>query len=225
MRFLGLVYQFFYRCRRHYLMGLRLDNLVLLSLLLGAILALSQNAWELGGPLLVLSLTTLIFIIHSRRNGYVIFQENSEVLPPSSLPEYKPNQELPLGASGYFAIRDQIRYLADHQAILTTPPSREHILMTKLEASRYLLLGKSPTCDWGWWYQFIPAAAIDAVLIGTVVHGWRCQPALRLSFRVQSGQDEEEERVETILSFANQDLLLLAWANLTREMRGHPTTG
>jgi hypothetical protein len=225
MKFLGLLFLFFYRCRRHYLMGVRLDSLGILGLLLGTFIAWSQNAWTMGGVLLTLALTALFLVIHTGQKGYIIFQESPQTHPSSPLPVYKADYELALHASGHFAIRDKVRYLANHPAILTTPPSREHVLMVRLDQSRYMLLGKSPSTDWGWWYQFIPAAVIDSVLIGTVTHGWRQQPALKVSHRVRSEQDKEEETVVTILSFENKELLTLAWANLTREMREHPTTG
>ena len=96
--------------------------------------------------------------------------------------------------------------------------------MAKLEPSRYLLLGKSPSTDWGWWYQFIHAAAIETVLAGTLVHGWRRLPALKI-IHTLSGSNEEDERVETVLSFEDNELLFLAWADLTQEMRERPTIG
>lgn len=96
--------------------------------------------------------------------------------------------------------------------------------MVRLEQSRFLLLGKTRSSDWGWWYQFMPAVAITKVTFGTVTHGWRRQLALKVNYRVQIGQDEDE-LVETVLSFDTEELRLLAWTNLTQEMREHPTTG
>ena len=181
-------------------MGVRMDVLGVLACLLGSVIVLSQRVWDWGVLLLALALAGASLVIHSRQKGFIIFRPAPETRPSPPFPVYESNHELSVRASGYFAIRDQVRYLANHQATLTTPASREHVLMARLEQSRFLLFGKSRSSDWGWWYQFIPATAITAVAFGTVTHGWRRQLALKASYWVQDGQDKDE-LVETVLSF------------------------
>lgn len=206
-------------------MGVRMDLAAIVACVAGALVALGQGEWVWGIALAALAIVGLVLVVSAGRKRYIHFIPDP-AMPPSSLSLsiLEPDTKLSVRASGDFAIRDQVRCLAEHRAILTTPRSREHVLMAYLQRSRLLLFGQSRPSEWGWWYQFIPAAAITQVEFGTVIHGWEPRLALRLCYRIQDEQ-ENEKIIETTLSFDDKEMLILAWTDLSREKRERATTG
>ncbi|MBN1933275.1 MAG: hypothetical protein JW934_01350 [Anaerolineae bacterium] len=128
----------------------------------------------------------------------------------------EPDSQVGLQATGRFAVHGQERYLVEQPAIYTTPRSREHIVMVKLESTRLLLLGKSDPEAWGWWYQFFRPETITSVQIGQVVHGWRIRPAIKVVYWVEDNK-ERQQRVETVLSFDYLEHRSLIWADITHD--------
>ena len=217
MRLSGLFFQISYHLRRHVVMGVRMDVFLVAACLLGALISLGAKESSWGVALLTLALGGSALITIAQRRGYLLLLPDSDPHIPPSYPALEPDTELPIRASGHFSIRDQVCYLVEHQTILTTPRSREHILMAKLQSSRLLLIGHSRSSEWGWWYQFLKAEAIDQVVPGMVIHG--CQPRLALQVRYQSlDQEGRDETAETILTFDDQETRALAWADLTQEL-------
>jgi hypothetical protein len=223
MRFSGLFFQISYHLRRHVVMGVRMDIFLVAACLLGALVTLGQKEWSWGMALLTLALGGFALVIIAGRKGYLLFlpDSNTHLSPP--YPVLEPDTELLIRASGHFAIRDQVCYLVEHQTILTTSRSREHILMAKLQPGRFLLIGHSRSSEWGWWYQFLKAEAIDQVVLGVVIHGWQPRLALQVRYQIHDRGDQEET-AETILSFDDQETRALAWAGLTYELCELATT-
>ena len=223
MRLLGLFFRLAYRLSRHRVMGIRMDLWGLGAGLIAGLVCLRLEQWGWATLLLAVVLGFTALVIAAQRNGYVLFR-----LEPGAAPERPPgppppDTELPVHATGYFGIRDQLRYLAEHRAILTTPRSREHILMTCLRRSRFLLVGQSHPSNWGWWYQFIRAEALTGVELGVILHGW--QPRTALKVRYQTTDNKGNPRpAETILSFEDEEARAVAWADLTQEMPARATT-
>lgn len=223
MRLLGLFFQLFYSLRRHLFFGLRTDLTGVLVLTVGGLFALLTREWGWGLALLALAAGLLILLVVAQRAGYLRFVPDHTLGPEPVFPGLEPDEKLSLRASGHFAIYDQLVYLVEHPAILTTPRSREHVLMAKLELSRFLLFGKTRRAEWGWWYQFLKPAVIQEVLGGTLVHGWKLRPALLIRYRLQL-EDGVGELHRTVLSFDDDRSRDLAWDDLTREMREPATT-
>jgi hypothetical protein len=186
--------------------------------LVGSLVAfqLRRQAWGIG--LLALTLGGGALFLVAGRMGYLRFQPDAGSRPSPPYPLLAPDTELLIRASGCFSIRDQVRYLVEHPTVLTTPRSREHILMAELHRSRLLLLGQSRPSDWGWWYQFFRPEAIEQVVLGAISHGWRPRLALKVCYRAED-EKGEQEIAETILSFDDEMTRTLAWADLTQEMR------
>jgi len=223
MRFSGLFFQISYHLRRHVVMSMRMDVFLVATCLLGALVALGQKESSWGIALLALALGGSALVTIAQRKGYLIFlpDSNTRLSPPH--PALDPDTKLLIRASGHFAIRDQVCYLVEHQTILTTPCSREHILIAELQPGRFLLIGRSRSSEWGWWYQFLKAEAIDQVVPGVVIHGWQPRLALQVRYQIHD-REGREETAETILSFDDQETRTLAWADLTYELGEIPTT-
>ncbi len=224
MRILGLFLQLSYQLSRHRVMGVRMDLLGLGACLVAALVGIQAGPWSRAVLLLALALGLLALVSLARRNGYILFRSNPGAEPKHPPTPAPPDTELSVRATGHFAVRDQVCYLVEHRAIFTTPRSREHILMTQLRRSRFLLIGQSHASAWGWWYQFIKPEALIRVELGVIVHGWRPRTALRVGYRSTDSKGTERT-ADTILSFDDERSRALAWADLTQEMRARPTTG
>jgi hypothetical protein len=224
MRLLGLLLNLSYHLGRHRVMGVRMDLLGLGTCLVAAVICFQLKQWVWAIVLLALVLGGSATLLLAQRKRYVLFRPDLESRlerPPNPPP---PDSELPVRATGTFAIRDQVCYLVEHRAILTTPRSREHVLMAHLRRSRFLMIGQSHSGNWGWWYQFIRPEALIGVELGVIVHGWQPRTALKVSY--QAADNKGNERIaDTILSFENEGARALAWADLTQEMRARATTG
>ncbi len=212
-----------YRLRRHYVMGWPMDVLCVVGCAVGSLVALRTGDQMVGAVLMVLALGGLVLAVVSRRAGYVLFRPAGQDSHPLELAAPRPNTELSVRATGRFAIRDQARYLADQPAILTTPGSREHILMARLRSRRWMLVGRSHADEWGYWYQFIKPNALVKVELGRAAHGWRLRAALRVHHQHLDQNDIPVPAV-TILAFDDQEGLALAWANLMLELRERAAT-
>ena len=223
MRFSGLFFQISYHLRRHVVMGVRMDIFLVAACLLGALVTLGQKESSWGIALLILALGGSALVIIAQRKGYLLFLPDSDTRLSPPCPALEPDTELLIRASGHFVIRDQVCYLVEHQTIVTTPRNREHILMVKLQPGRFLLIGRSRSSEWGWWYQFLKAEAIDQVVLGVVIHGWQPRLALQVCYQIHD-REGREETAETILSFDKQETRTLAWAALTYELGELATT-
>jgi hypothetical protein len=224
MRLLGLFLHLSYRLSRHRVMGVRMDLLGLGACLVAALACFQAKPWSWAVLILALVLGLSALVALAQRNGYVLFRSDPETTPKRPPTPPPPDSELPVRATGHFTIRDQVCYLVEHRAILTTPRSREHILMAHLRRSRFLLVGQSHASNWGWWYQFIRPEALIRVELGVIAHGWQPRTALRVSYQTTDSKGNERT-AGTILSFDDEQARALAWADLTREMRARPTTG
>jgi hypothetical protein len=223
MRFLGPLLHLSYRLSGHRVMGVRMDLLGLGAGLMAAVVCFRLRQWAWAVLLLALVLGSAVLFVMAQRSGYVLFRPDSRAKPERAPRPPPPDSELPVRATGHFAIRDQIRYLAEHRAILTTPRSREHILMACLQRSRFLLIGQSHAGNWGWWYQFIRPEAMTGVELGAIVHGWQPRTAIKVSY--QSTDSKGNQRLaEMILSFEDEQGRAMAWADLTQEMRARATS-
>jgi hypothetical protein len=215
---LGLILKTCYRLRRHRLMGIPLDWLIIGLFLLVALVLfrLGEPAWAL--LLALMTVAGLLVILLSWRVDYLIFRPRTRAGRPRTGERLEPDREVRIRATGPFAVHGQERYLVEQSAVYTTPHSREHILMAEIEPTRLLLLGHSDPDAWGWWYQFFAPDTIESVQVGDAVHGWRVRPALKVVYWVEDDR-QRRQQVETVLSFDSQECRALVWDDLTREQR------
>lgn len=220
---LGLILKIGYLLHRHRLMGIPMDWLAIGLLLLVA-LALSRTGDAARVALLIaLAVLGIVLILLAWRVDYLVFRPHTQACRERAREQLEPDREVKTRATGQFAVHGQEQYLVEQPAVYTTPRSREHIIMAKLDRTRLLLLGTSDPKAWGWWYQFIAPDRIESVQAGHSVHGWRIRPALKIVYWLEDDR-ERQQRVETILSFDNPECCSLVWDDITREQRESDAT-
>ncbi|MBN1580441.1 MAG: hypothetical protein JXA89_07040 [Anaerolineae bacterium] len=81
--------------------------------------------------------------------------------------------------------------------------TREHIVMVRIERTRFLWFAQSRREQVGWWYAFFKPQHLLRIETGTISDGLKMRPGLALTFYA-----EEAGREETIyLAFANMTML------------------
>lgn len=222
MNLLGIIFSVGYRFSRHFFWGVRMDILGVTVCLAGA-LALYDKVGPVWGILLAaLAVTSVALIFATQRARYLLFRPKSGARPPLPSPTLNLGGELSFRASGIFSVGDQVCHLTEHPAIFSTPRSGEHIVMAHQQPSRLMLLGKSRSSNWGWWYQFFKPEAIEEIVAGTIIHGRRPRMALRVIYRVED-KAGNQDIATTVLSFDDADGRTLVWALMAQRTR-KPTT-
>jgi hypothetical protein len=184
MRLTGLVFQFSYRLQRHTRFGWALARWLGLLLLVVAGWALFRwwpVAWQ-SALLVGLFAGYLLVLAWAARAGYVRFHPDPEDPPETldPLPPLRPEELVPVRVSGWFTVMDQEEYFVDVEAAFESVATREHIIMGCIMPTRFLLLGRWPNGDTGWWYIFFQPSTIHEVRTGRLSFGVRSRRALRI---------------------------------------------
>jgi hypothetical protein len=211
----GIVFRFAYRLRRHLMAGWPLSRW------LGLLLVVSGGAtliswWPNFWPALLLGilyLTYIAILAWAGRKKYIHFEAepdaDSLLNSVSSPPPLRTEEMVPVRASGQFAVEGQEQYYVDIEADFETVGTREHIVLGRLHASRFLLVGRWPIWELGWWYIFFQPTMIRELTVGHLARGAQSQLALRIVYAL------DEETQETIyLAFAEASTLRRVWDDL-----------
>jgi hypothetical protein len=220
--FEGLTYHFVYNLERHRLFNIRLRHwLILFCLILPATLWLKPwGTNRLAAMLVTLgAASALVATWWAGRQNFVRFEEHAalatgginqgtdrhwdEPRPPSTSNSH-------VCATGHFEVSGMRRYFVETPANYTTFETGEHCVMTQVPSTRFLLVGKSPEDEVGWWYTFFQPDMIRAVASGWLYFGLRPRPALRLEIAKSDGA--ENERLH--LSFDDEATRSLILADL-----------
>jgi hypothetical protein len=221
MSLAGLVLQFAYRLQRHTRFGWPLARWFGLLLLVVAGWALFRwwpVAWQ-SALLVALFAGYLLVLFWAARSGYVRFHPDSSLEDPpqtaNSLPPLRPEELVPVRASGWFTVMDQEAYFVDVDASFESVATREHIVMGRIERTRFLLLGRWPNRDTGWWYIFFQPSTIHQIRAGRLTFGARSHRALRIE--VVPGPDV---RHTIYLAFDDAAALRRVWDDLLLDASG-----
>ncbi len=214
MSLTGLVYQFAYRLQRHTCFGWSLARwlgLLLFAVAGWALFRWWPIAWQ-SALLIALFLGYLLILARAARAGYVHFSPGRR--PDGSgeqeeLPPLRPEEPVPVRASGWFTVMDQERYFVDVEAAVETVTTREHIVMGRIRPTRFMLLGRWPASDAGWWYIFFQPATIQEIHFGRLTSGTRTRPALRILY----APDADSHRV-IYFAFDDPTALRRVWDDL-----------
>jgi hypothetical protein len=218
----GLIYYLFYNLERHRLFNIRLRHwLILFCVVLPATLWLRLcGTSRLVAVLVTLgAASALLAAWWASRHQFVRFEEHAAVatgeisqsadhhwddprLPPTSKPR--------VCATGHFEVSGMRRYFVETPANYTTFETGEHCVMTQVPSTRFLLLGKSPEDEVGWWYTFFQPDMIRSLASGCLYFGLHPRPALRLEINKSDGA--EDERLH--LSFDDEATRSLILADL-----------
>ena len=209
----GIVLRLAYRLRRHFWGGWSMGHWlgVLLLLAIAGVLIGSRLAdWPLAAALGALFVAYAGTLVWARRRRYVYFVAG-EALPDDLVPAAGLGMAdlIPIRASGWFTVGGKRQYYVDLDADYQTVPSREHIVLARVYPSRFMLLGRWPEREIGWWYGFFEPAAIRQARVGRLHFGARPRLAVQLTYGL------EVKTQETILvTFDNLATFKQVWADL-----------
>jgi hypothetical protein len=204
----GLILQTAYRLRRHFWGGWPLSRwlgLLFVIAIASALIRWRAFPWPAAIPA-VLYLAYLLILTWAGRHQYVQFQpldstagppDNPGVLPPLGIQEM-----VPVRASGWFTVEGQNQYFVDVEADFETVGTREHIVLGRIHPSRFLLLGRWPRYEHGWWYIFFQPDMIRDLCLGYLHFGTRPQQVLRVLY----APDEQSQQTVYLAFDDNQGL-------------------
>jgi hypothetical protein len=195
----GALLKIAYRLRHHELSGWSLSRWIGFVLLVGGLVA-GILAWPyrwLAIPVGVLFLIHAVFMTWSARKGYAVFRIDAELegrlrLPSPTSP-LAPEEKVPLRACGRFGVHGKAKVFANIEASIQTTALGDLIIMGRISPSRFLLLGRWPEDDVGWWYVFFRPEMIQECQIGRLYFGLHPQMAVRLVYA------EREKPAETLM--------------------------
>jgi hypothetical protein len=147
----------------------------------------------------------------ARRKGYLIFESTplDQVSEPQS--PIKLDEQVVGWAFGPFAVGAKQKYLINVAAQLSYVRTREHIVMARVEKTRFLLLASSANGDAGWWYTFFMPDRVKRVETGYIWCGIKVRPGLALSYQTREMPDQ---KVTIYLTFADVDRVQRVVADL-----------
>lgn len=212
---IGVVLQSAYRLRRHLWLGWPLSRWLEFLLLVAALVALIQ-CWPRPWPAALLGLLLLgcvALLTWAKQRRYVHFEAKPFPAPAShnkpSLPPLGKEELVPVRASGWFTVEGQGQHYIELEADFETVGTREHIVLGRVRSSRFLLLGRWPGYELGWWYIFFRPDMIRRVELGHLHFG--PQPCLAL----QVVYAPDNETAQTVyLSFDDGTALRRVWHDL-----------
>jgi len=216
MSLTGLVLQFVYRLQRHVRFSQPLARWLGLGLLVAAGWSLVRwwpFAWQVA-LLVALFLGYVLVLAWAARGGYVRFTPGPEPHTPTGpAPPLRPEELVPVRASGWFTVEGQDRYFVNVEAVVETMATREHIVIGRIQPSRFLLLGRWPKRDTGWWYIFFKPSTIQDIQAGRLAFGARSRQALRIVHTPHA------DTVQTIyLAFDDPGALRRVWDDLMLDL-------
>lgn len=182
-------------------------------------------AWPYALALSFLGLALVGVMWFARQQRYIRFRRDESLaahLPPDVDP-IKPDEKIPIRATGVLEVRDKRRYFVEAVADFATMGTREHAIMARISLSRMWLVAQSSKGVVGWWYVFIEPAYIRSIQTGWLHHGLHPRPALKIEYqrrRAVKGRKKTKEvkSDETIyLSTAEPLALHRLLENLARD--------
>lgn len=218
MSFRGSLLQAAYRLRRYLWGGWPLSRWLGLLILACAVASLIWQ-WPqfwLAALCTVVYLAYILFLAWAGRLGYVHFETASReeglfqsTDDPSKL---RIEEMVPIRASGLFSVEGQEQYFVDIEADFETVGSREHIVLGRIHPSRFLLLGRWPGEQLGWWYVFFEPAMIRDICLGSLLFG--AQPSLALRVTYAPDDDSLEE---VYLASESNGIIYKIWDDLKQD--------
>jgi hypothetical protein len=188
LNLLGVLLKLAYRLRRHLWGAWSLAHWLGLLIAGGAVVVAIRSLPSFGASLLLgaLLVAWIIFLRWADRKGYVHYRVESNAKTLLSLapphPPLRPEKLVPVQASGWFTVEGIHQYLVDVQADMKITGLGERIVMGRVHPSRFLLLGRWPSHELGWWYIFFFPAHVQEMEVGHMHFGPRSRVALRLIY-------------------------------------------
>jgi len=188
MSIVGFILKASYQLSRHRIGPLRLNLVPLLFALVSSLI------WRAGGLtgeqtalIIVLCLTLVLVTLLAKRQGFIVFRGRQLSSSPNP-PELAPDEKVAVRATGQFEVRGERRYFVEVIADFATMETREHIVMGRMLAPRFLV--GAPKGDAGWWYIFFKPHTIREIEVGQVHFGLRDRPAIKLGYSTKERKAE-----------------------------------
>lgn len=203
-----------YRLRRHLFLSWSLARWFGVLLVAGGAWAL-WRWWPSYWPGVVLGLLCVAYVVWhvwAQRSRYVYFEPlpgRAPLREGAPLTPLRKEELVPARASGWFTVEGLDGYFVDLEADFETVGTREHIILARLYRSRFLLLGRWPSYQVGWWYMFFMPDMIRRVRLGHLHIGGEPGLALQIVYA-----PDEETRHTIYLAFEDPGTLRRVWADL-----------
>ncbi len=226
----GVILESTYKLRRHLWAELPLSRWLGILLLAAALSSLLVSWLRPWAAVLIgmLYLGYILILAWSSRREYIHYESQSTVTAlrhdgPSEHP-LRPEELVPVRASGWFSVEGRDCYYMDLEADFETVATREHILLGRVRPSQFLRLGRWSVDELGWWYVFFQPAMISEMDVGHLHFGGKAQQVLRLTYTPDAktkqtiflafGTDMALHRVWTdLLLDAPPDVVLPVWSD------------
>ncbi len=211
----GIVLESTYKLRRHLWAELPLSRwlgILLLAAALGSLLVSWLRPWA-AVLIGMLYLGYILILAWSSRREYIDYESLSsvEALRPDAAaePPLRPEELVPVRASGWFSVEGRDRYYMDLEADFETVATREHILLGRVRPSQFLRIGRWSVDELGWWYVFFQPAMISEMDVGLLYFGAEAQQVLRLTYA-----PDAKTKKTIFLAFGTDVVLRRVWADL-----------
>jgi hypothetical protein len=150
--------------------------------LIAAITRLLAWQWVMGSTIVALVLATVVWL--TGQQGYIVFRPGQ--FAPLQVEPLQVDEKVAGRATGCFEVGGKRRYFVEARVYFSTVGTREHILMTCIPHTRFLLIATSPRDEVGWWYSFFQPRMLRAVKTGEIHFGMRPRPALRVTYQPEA---------------------------------------
>jgi hypothetical protein len=218
---MGLAFRLAYRLHHHFWLAWPISRWLGLAFVVLASVA-ARVWWPNPGPAAAILLAWLAYLglmALAARSRYLHFRAlpgaAARLQEEGTAPPLGKLEMVPARASGWFTVEGQGQHYVDLDADFETTGSREHIVLARVRPSRFLLLGRWPGHELGWWYIFVQPGAIRGLSLGHLHFGLRRSLGLRLDYAFKT---DRKERIESVfLTFSDAATLRRVWEDLVRD--------
>ncbi len=212
---IGILFYLAYRLRRHLWTAWPLSRWLGLVPLVAALAMLRR--WPVSAVLVGVWLVYVALLAWAGWRAHVHF----EAAPPGEVLDLEANPVVPLRvdemvpvrASGVFTVEGKVQTYMDLEARFQTVETREHIVLAQVRPSRFLLLGRWPEFELGWWYIFFQPATVRALQTGHLHFGLHPCPAIQVVYAL-----DEETQATAYLASPDSRTLRRIWDDLGKDM-------
>lgn len=211
----GLLY-FLYKLENHYFFKVPIKRWLWFLILVPPIIAyVRRMSWWGAALLSLLGVLTRVGLEWAKRRGYLVFEPAPLPAGSGNHPPIAVDEQLPGWAYGPFGVGGKQKHVAGHEAKLSYVSTREHIVMARVQRTRFLLFTQSLQAEVGWWYVFFAPDRVTRVEVGHIWCGFKTRLGLAFHYCPEERSDGEET---FYLGFDDLDTLQRAIDDLRLDM-------
>lgn len=211
-RIAGLLSLWAYKLDNHSIGQIPLRNWTWAWIIVPPLLAVFRRlSWWYAIPAMSIGMAVLIGVHLIQRNNYILFEPGPLKKEGVDKPPIKVDEQVEGWASGLFAVGEKKKQILAVRAFFSFVPTREHVVMARIDRTRFLLLATSNKAEEGWWYVFFKPELIRQVETGHLFCGLGVRPTLALAYAVEGDPGKKEA---VYLTFADLSTLWRVVADL-----------